>query len=298
MASDLRAAVTGLMRDFSVEQTPAELARRSGFPAALPPGTRIYVTRIPGVPFARTVAAAARVRELGMTPVPHLSARAVEDVAAFERMLLELQREAGVEHLLLIAGSQRDPAGPFADTLQLLATGRFDGPPWRSLGFAAHPEGSPDIEASALARALAEKNAHAVATSLPHHLVTQFGFAGEPVVAWERQARAAGNRLPVRVGLAGLASVPTLLRYAATCGVGASTRALLRDGGRALRLTGAVAPGRIVAAVARAARDDAATRFAGFHFYPFGSLERTADWAAAIAAGAFTLGADGDDLVV
>ena len=116
---------------------------------------------------------------------------------------------------------------------ELLATGRFEGSPWRSLGFAAHPEGSPAIDAAALARALAEKNAHAAATPLPHDLVTQFGFAGEPVVAWERQARAAGNRLPVRVGLAGLASLPTLLRYAATCGVATSARALLRHGGRA-----------------------------------------------------------------
>ena len=297
-AADLHAAITRLLRDFSVEQTPAELARRSAFPAALPAGTHVYVTWIPGAASARTVAAAARVRELGMTPVPHLAARAVEDAAALERLLLELHREAGVEHLLLIAGSQRDPAGVFADALQLLATGLFDGAPWRSLGFAAHPEGSPAIDAAALAHALAQKNAHAAATPVPHRLVTQFAFAGEPVVAWERQVRAAGNRLPVRVGLAGLASLPTLLRYAASCGVGSSTRALLHHGARAIRLAGSVAPGRIVAAVAHATLADAATSFQGLHFYPFGSLDRTVDWAAAIAAGAFTLDAEGEDLVV
>jgi methylenetetrahydrofolate reductase (NADPH) len=213
-------------------------------------------------------------------------------------MLAELRREAGVEHLLLIAGSQRNPAGAYADSLQLLATGRFDGPPWRSLGFAAHPEGSPEIGALALSRALAAKSAHAAATSLPHELVTQFGFAAAPLLAWERQARADSRRLPVRVGLAGLASVTTLLRYAAHCGVGASTRALLRHGGRSLRLTGAVAPGRLVAAVARARLADPDARFSGFHFYPFGSLDATVEWAAAIAAGAFTLDAQGRELVV
>ena len=286
------------MRGFSVEQTPAEIARRTAFPASLAAGTRVYLTWIPGAPFARTVAAAARVRELGMTPVPHLSARALQDAAALERLLLELRREAGVEHLLLIAGSQRRAAGPFADASQLLATGRFEGAPWQSLGFASHPEGSPAIDAAALARALTAKNAHAAATALPHYLMTQFAFEGEPIVAWEREARAAGNRLPVRIGLAGLASLPTLLRYAASCGVGASTRALLREGRRALRVTGAVTPGSIVAAVVRAALADGAMRFQGFHFYPFGSLDRTADWAAAIAAGAFTLDAEGRELKV
>ena len=286
------------MRGFSVEQTPAELARRHAFPAGMPAGTRVYLTWIPGAPFTRTVAAAARVRELGMTPVPHLSARAVEDATSLERMLLELRREAAVEHLLLIAGSQRRPAGAFADALDLLATGRFDGSPWRSLGFAAHPEGSPAIAAAALSRALAQKTDHALTTTLPHYLVTQFGFVAEPVLAWERQTRAGGHPLPVRVGLAGLASVPTLLRYAATCGVGASARMLLRQGGRALRLTGALAPGRIVAAVAAAAGADSAARFQGFHFYPFGSLDATADWAAAIAAGAFTFDAEGRELVL
>jgi methylenetetrahydrofolate reductase (NADPH) len=129
-------------------------------------------------------------------------------------------------------------------------------------------------------------------------LVTQFGFAAAPLLAWEREMREAGVRLPVRVGLAGLAGVATLLRYAAVCGVAASTRTLLRQGGRMLRLTGALAPGRIVAAVARTVLDDAGADFRAFHFYPFGSLDATVDWAAAIAAGAFELDREGLDLVV
>jgi len=285
------------MRGFSVEQTPAELAKRAAFPTGLPAGTRVYLTWIPGAPFERTLAAAVRVRELGMTPVPHLAARAIAHAAALDRMLGELRREAAVEHLLLIAGSQRSPAGAYADSLQLLATGRFDGPPWRSLGFAAHPEGSPEIASAALSGVLAAKSAHAAATALPHELVTQFGFAAAPLLDWERRARA-DSRLPVRAGLAGLASVTTLLRYAAHCGVGASARALLRYGGRSLRLTGAGAPGRLVAAVARATLADPDARFSGFHFYPFGSLDATVEWAAAIAAGAFKLDAQGRELVV
>ena len=40
------------MRGFSVEQTPAELARRRAFPDAVPVKTRVYVTWIPGAPSA------------------------------------------------------------------------------------------------------------------------------------------------------------------------------------------------------------------------------------------------------
>lgn len=294
----MRAEATRLMRGFSVEQTPAELGKRTAFPADLPPGTRVYLTWIPGAPFERTLAAAARVRELGMTPVPHLAARAIRDAAALDGILAALRREAAVEHLLLIAGSQGSPAGAYADSLQLLATGRFDGPPWRSLGFAAHPEGSPAIDALSLARSLAAKSAHATATALPHELVTQFGFSPGPLLAWERQVRVDSRGLPVRVGLAGLTSMATLLRYAARCGVATSARALLRYGGRSVRLAGGMAPGRLVAAVARASLADPEARFAGFHFYPFGSLEATVEWAAAIAAGALSLDVEGRELVV
>ena len=296
----LHAEAARLMRGFSVEQTPAELAKRAGFPADLPAGTRVYLTWIPGAPFERTLGAAVRVRELGMTPVPHLAARAIADAAALGRMLGELRREAGVEHLLLIAGSQRIPAGAYADSLQLLATGRFDGPPWRSLGFAAHPEGSPEIGALALSRALAAKSAHAAATSLPHELVTQFGFAAAPLIASRkrpargRQPAPAGAGRPRRLGLD---DDPVALRRPLRR-QRPWREALLRHGGRSLRLTGAVAPGRLVAAVARASLADPDARFSGFHFYPFGSLDATVEWAAAIAAGEFTLDVPDRELVV
>lgn len=295
--SGLRDAAVRLMRGFSVEQTPAELARRAAFPATMPAGTKVYLTWIAGAPFSRTVAAAARVRELGMVPVPHLAARAIADAATLDRMLLELRREAAVDDLLLIAGSQPRPAGAFADTLQLLLTARFGGSPWRSLSFAAHPEGTAVAGAAALARALSEKDSHAAASAVPHELVTQFGFDAAPLLAWEQRTRPISARLPVRVGLAGLASLPTLLRYAALCGVAASSRALLRERGSALRLAGGGRPGRIVAAVARASLVDPGARFRGFHFYPFGSLDETADWAGAIAAGAFTLDGEESDIV-
>lgn len=290
--------IVRLMRDFSVEQTPAELSRRTSFPSQLPVGSHVYVPWIEGSRFARTLGAAVRVRELGMTPVPHLAVRAIADPTTLGHMLAQLRREAGVDHALLVAGSQRAPVGTLDHTLPALAGGLFERHGWRSLGLAAHPEGSPDIDTETLALALREKNAYARMTTLQLHLVTQFCFSGAAVVAWERQARADGNHLPIHVGLAGLASLPTLLRYARLCGVGASINTLSRQAGRLFKLASGVQPGAIVVAIARARLAEPASGFERFHFFPFGSLDATIDWAAAVARGAFRLHLDDTDLDV
>ncbi|MEO8525782.1 MAG: methylenetetrahydrofolate reductase [Caldimonas sp.] len=290
--------IVRLMRDYSIEQTPAELLRRAALPAELPAGSRVFLTWVAGSPFDQMRRAAVRLRELGMTPVPHLAARAIADTATLDRMLTDLARDASVDHALLIAGSQRTLAGRFDSALAALTTGRFEQHGWRALGMAAHPEGSPDIEASALASALREKNAYDRATTMKLHLVTQFSFAGAPVVAWERRVRGDGNGLPVHVGVAGLASLATLLRYARVCGVGASIAALGRQAGRVLKLASAVLPGEIVVAVAQARLADPDSCFRSVHFFPFGSLDATVAWASTVARGDFRLSDDGTDLAV
>jgi methylenetetrahydrofolate reductase (NADPH) len=294
----LSGEIVRLMRDYSVEQTPAELLRRTALPAELPAGSRVYLTWVAGSPFAQMRRAAVRLRELGMTPVPHLAARAIADAATLDQMLAHLAREAQVDHAMVIAGSQRALSGRLDSAMAALTTGRFEQHGWRSLGLAAHPEGSPDIDAAALASALRDKNAYARTTTMRLHLVTQFCFAGAPVVAWERQARAEGNRLPVHLGLAGLASLPTLLRYARLCGVGASITSLGRQAGRLFRLASTVAPGEIVVALARARLAGPESALERLHFFPFGSLDATVAWAAAVARGEFSLNDDATDFAL
>ena len=124
------------------------------------------------------------------------------DAAALDAMLAALQREAAVDHALLVAGSLRTALGRFDGTQPALASGLFERHGCRSLGVAGHPEGSPDIAPAALALALAlrDKNAYAQTSTLRLHLVTQFCFDAAPLVACERQVRAAGNPLPCMSG--------------------------------------------------------------------------------------------------
>lgn len=290
--------IAALLRDFSVEKTPGELARRDAWPAGLPKGSRVYVTWIAGNDFGKTLRAAVRLRQFGMEPVPHLAVRAIADANALEGMLAALRREAAVDQVLLIAGSMRTPVGAFDSTLPALATGLFERHSFRSVGIAGHPEGSPDIAAAALSAALREKNRHAAASGLFMRAVTQFCFEGAPVVTWERRTRAAGNRLTIHVGLAGLASLPTLVKYARSCGVGASLGTLTRRAGRMFKLMSAVAPGEIVVALARARLADPACLIERCHFFPFGAFDATVAWAAAVARGDFRLNSDASDIVV
>lgn len=294
----LRSEISALLNDFSIEKTPREVESLRALPAELPLGSRVYITWVNGNDFSRTLRAAVRLRELGMQPVPHLAMRAVADGAALDAMLLALQREAAVNHALLVAGSAGAPVGCFDSTLPALASGLFERRGWSGLGVAGHPEGSPDIAPDALARALRDKNAFARASSMRMHVVTQFVFDGAPVVAWERRIREDGNRLPIHVGLAGLASLPTLIRYARSCGVGASLRVLTRQSGRLLKLASAVMPGQVVVALAAARLADAQSLIACVHFFPFGSFDATVAWAAAVAAGNFRLVDDDTDLAV
>ena len=294
----LKAEIAALLADFSIEKTPAEVAALRALPFDLPAGSRVYITWIAGSAFERTLRAAVRLRELGMRPVPHLAARAVLDPDALGAMLAALHREADVDHALLVAGSMRTPVGAFDGALAALASGMFERHGWRTLGVAGHPEGSPDVASAALAQALQTKNDYARGSALQMHLVTQFCFDAAPLIAWERQARAAGNRLPVHVGLAGLASLPTLVRYARYCGVGASLGVLTRQAGRLFRLAAAVTPGEIVTALARSRIDDPRSLIARVHFFPFGSFDATVAWAASVARGEFRLVRDDTDIAV
>lgn len=340
-ARSLTQEIRRLMTDFSVEATPVELARLGSMPADLAPGSQVYIPWTPNVRFEHMLRAAVRLRELGMTPVPHLVVRAIADVAALDKMLAQLRREAAVDHALLVAGSQRQPVGVFDSALTALSTGMFERHGWRSIGLAAHPEGSPDIAPQALARALRDKNAFAACvasatsatsaactaaaaastacaaatvstastatatttttaacTALQLHLVTQFSFAASPIIEWERRARTAGNLLSVHVGLAGLASLPRLLHYARICGVGASIGSLMRQSGRWLKLATALNPGEIVVALARSRLIDPASCIQRCHLFPFGGLDATVAWAAAVVAGDFKLLHDDTELLV
>ena len=198
------AAVRGLMARFSVEITPREAPSLPPLPDVLAPGTAVYLTFLSNTPWEQTVAVARSIREAGLRPVPHLAARAVPDRTTLRRMLADVAA-AGVEDLLVLAGSLATPVGEFHETAQILDSGCLEEAGIRRIGVVGHPEGHPDVDDAELHRALEAKCRIARERGFDLHLVTQFCFDAAPIVAWERRIRTAGVECPY-VGLPGLTS--------------------------------------------------------------------------------------------
>ena len=92
--------------------------------------------------------------------------------------------------------------------------------------------------------------------------------------------RHAGIAAPVRIGVAGPAHLATLVRFALTCGIGASLRMLRDRPGSVARLLGDVGPDELVRQVADGLAAMPGHGVTGFHFFPFGGVEKTAAWRA------------------
>src|SRR5690349_9462442 len=288
--ADIGAVLRGLTAHFSVEITPREASTLPPLPDVLPTGTRVYLTFLPNTPWEQTVAVARSVREAGMHPVPHLAARAVPDRPTLRRMLADLTA-IGVEDLLVLAGSIATPVGEFHEAAQVLDSGLLEDAGIVRVGIVGHPEGHPDVADDELYRALLTKNRIARERGLDLHIVTQFAFAAEPIVAWERAVRAAGVDAPVHVGLPGLTSPTRLLRFGLRCGVGASLKVLRQLTGGVLKLATSPVhhPDATLVGLAAAAAADPDSLLRAVHFFPFGALAATAEWAADIRDGRFEL---------
>jgi methylenetetrahydrofolate reductase (NADPH) len=290
--------VRGLARNWSLELTPRETEKLgTAVREHLPAGTRVYVTWLAGSEFEASVAAAGKLRAAGLEPVPHLASRGIRDESTLVDMLARLRGEADVKQVLVIGGARSEPKGPFAASIQVLNSGLLERHGIRRLGVAAHPEGSPDISPTALEEALVLKNEYAARSGTEVELTTQFCFDAAPIARWERQVRAAGNRLPVVVGLAGLAGITTLLKHARNCGVGNSINVLLKQGTKMFRLASAVDPSEVLLGLARARQADAENAIARIHFFPFGAFEATARFARALEEGRFEI-ADSERRIV
>ncbi len=292
-AEEAKRQIVDFVRDFTIETTPGSALKIPDYREHLRPGTTVSVTFLPGSDFADTIATAKRLKQEGFAPAPHFAARSIPSRFALADDLKRLQDEVGVEEVVALAGAVTDPVGDFESSMQLLETGLFDAHGIKKIGLAGHPEGSPDISNVALAEALSWKGAFAERSDADFYLCTQFCFEAAPIIAWDQAIRAAGNRLPIHIGVPGLATIKTLINHAKACGIGASMRVLTRQAKNITKLLTVAAPDRLITDLAyyRATDSDCGIRKA--HIYPLGGLRRSARWIYAAAEGDFTMNRNG-----
>ncbi|HZC58080.1 MAG TPA: methylenetetrahydrofolate reductase [Xanthobacteraceae bacterium] len=272
------ARIAAFMAGFSIEATrpsEADIAALS----VLARGTQIYVSAVPNRPEKESVAAAVRLRAAGFEPVPHVAVRNFATAAALEDFLARLNGEAEVRRALVIAGD-RSECGPFRRAIDAIDSGVFRRRGIRSIGIAGYPDGHPKIDSDELQRALADKIAAAEATGLAVEIVTQFCFDARTILDYVARLRAFGFEQPVRAGLAGPASLSSLLRYASRCGVRASAQALAQRAGLIRQVFAMAVPDDLVRSIA-----ESTPAHVSVHFFSFGGLSATARWARAVADG-------------
>ena len=286
---DIRREIQQFMSGFTLETTPGSAAKIADFRQHVRPETPIYITFLPGSNFADTIAVAKRLRREGFEPIPHIAARSVLSKAALQDGLERLCGEANVSSVLIIGGGVPTPVGEFSDSMQLLGTGLFDRYGIRSIGLAGHPEGSPDISDEGIRQALRWKNEFAKRTSASLHLVTQFCFEAEPIIRWDQRLQAEGNRLPIYIGIPGLATIKTLLAHSKACGVGASMAFLTKNLMDVAKLLTVSTPDKLVIDLAAYKARGSKCGIAGVHMYPLGGLKKSADWSYAVADGRFQM---------
>ncbi|MFI1968548.1 5,10-methylenetetrahydrofolate reductase [Streptomyces cinnamoneus] len=268
-----------LLEDFSLEMTGKDGPALEEAGHLLPAGTRVNVTFLGNEEMSTRLTAARAVKALGFEPVPHLSARRMPSRAAFEEFLCRLRADGTSGQVFAVGGDPAVPEGPYEDSLALIRSGLLERYGVQQVGLCGYPEGHPAITGPRLWSALEQKAAALSERGMSGHVVTQFGFDPDPVLRWIEEARDRGVHLPVRVGVPGPAGVRRLLGYAARFGVGTSAGIARKYGLSLTHLMGTAGPDRFLRALSEG-YDPQRHGTVKLHFYTFGGLRATAEWAA------------------
>ncbi|PLX38493.1 MAG: metFprotein [Hyphomicrobiales bacterium] len=277
----------------SFELAPVAAAKIPFFSDIMTAGTEVFLPLLPGASLADTIPLAVRLAQDGMRPVPHLAARRLSGFSELDDTLARLRECADVRDVLIIAGDPGMPAGPFANSLDVLESGLLERHGIERAFVAGHPEPNPAIPSDVARDFLLMKNTFARETGIAVEIVTQFSFSARTILAWEREMRDAGNTLPIRVGLAGPTKPATLIKFAAMCGVRASAGFAAKSGLKLTKLASERAPDDVIAPLAEALVADPLSRITGLHLFTFGGFAKSAAWASAVAENRFQMKRNG-----
>jgi methylenetetrahydrofolate reductase (NADPH) len=275
-------SMSSFLRQASIEVTGKQIDKLDLLKAHLTPGTRVFIALIDPTHVSAQLEMAIALRQRGFEPIPHIPARFVKDKADLDHRLGEFVQKAGVSTVLALGGGAPEPMGQYHCAMQLMETGLFQQHGIKRLGIAGHPEGNPDITKihgeAMLLKSLQEKNAWIKSSGLEGFIATQFLFNAEPVAHWAIELHQNGIDLPIHVGVPGPASIKTLIRYAAMCGVGNSARFIRKQALNITKLLTVSEPTEFVEQLAKLHYGHPEHNIAGAHLYPFGGFDKLFEW--------------------
>jgi methylenetetrahydrofolate reductase (NADPH) len=270
------------LEKLSLEITPKQIEKLPVLSANLAKGTNVFIALIDPAEVEAQINACVVLRDAGFEPIPHVPARFVRDEEDLKSRIGAFADKAKVSTILCLGGGAPEPIGIYNSALQLMETGVFEANGLKRIGIAGHPEGNPDITKihgeAALLAALKSKQAWLKEKNLAGFIATQFLFDAGPLALWAGQLREQGIDLPLHVGVPGPATIKTLVRYAAMCGVGNSARFIRKQALNITKLLSVSEPTEFVDQLALLHFDKPELGIAAPHLYPFGGFDKLFDW--------------------
>lgn len=274
-----KAASLELIEGFSLEMTGKDVPGLLEAADAIPQGTKINVTFLGNEALEMRVTASKAVKDAGFVPVPHISARRLKSQDQLEEFLGALQEVGATEHVFVVGGDPAEPEGPYADALSVIRTGLLQQYGVKAVSIAGYPEGHPEIPSDVLWRHLEDKSAALKEQGLDATILTQFSFDTDAVVDWVQQVRATGIDTIIRIGTPGPAGIKRLITFARRFGIGANAMIVKKYGFSLTNLMGTAGPDKFVTDLAALLAEDPASGPVKLHFYTFGGLLATTEWA-------------------
>ncbi len=269
------------LRKASIEITPKQIEKLPILSAKLLPGAQVFIALIDPTEVEMQIKAAAALQQAGFIAIPHVPARFVRDEDDLNARMSAFSK-AGVTTILALGGGAPQPIGKFDAAIQLMKTGAFEAHSITRIGIAGHPEGNPDITKihgeATLLEALQAKQAWLKSKNIKGFIATQFLFDAGPLALWASKLRDAGIDLPLHVGVPGPATIKTLVKYAAMCGVGNSARFIRKQALNITKLLSVSEPTEFVDQLATLHFDKPELGIAAPHMYPFGGFDKLFDW--------------------
>jgi methylenetetrahydrofolate reductase (NADPH) len=268
---------TQLLAGASIELLPEQAFSFEPNSGAFASGAYVFLPHVAGKSLERQREAASHLLFRGHSPVTHLSARNFTSMAEFESHVAALNA-AGIKNCLAIGGVPSITPNPVMHTAaEMITSDCFKSAGFENVFIAGHPEGLKGCSEAELNAALLEKIEILQGQGRSVQIVTQFAFDGAVMAEWAAKLRSLGVDVPIRFGLAGVTSLPKLIKFAVLCGVGASLSVLRRQAGSVFKVMRDYNPGDVIQALDQGLRAHETTGVR-MHFFPFGGWEKTAEW--------------------
>jgi len=266
-----------LMDNFTFEVTPASAKKVDSFKVWK--GRKANITFLPGSDVQDTISTVERLQSDGIQSIPHIATRSFKDFEMLENYIKRIT-ELGVKDVFVVGGGVDKPLGNLTESLQVLESGLLEKYGIETVGIAAHPEGSPDIKPDVLKEAMEKKLNWALKSKMKCYWCTQLSF--DPKTYHNLKPY---NELPLHIGMAGPASLPSLIKFATYSGVGNSLNFLTKYTSNAFKLLKHT-PADLIEELSVMKEE---LNIEAVHIYCFGGVKSTVEWAEKVEKGQFKL---------